>query len=179
MQPGVPSAEMLGVTASDSLRRRGHQSVSWLELFFDLVFVAWLTLVNSTLMEQPRSSVLLGMYAAFGSFTIWMIATTINNREPDQGLVRSASMVALMLLILLIALTLRPEDGLSASLGAVLLGAVYLVLAGMLADVRWRTTDSRLGVPLTLLVLAALICFWRAQPSTMGWVSCIVSALWR
>ena len=110
-----------------------QQHVTWLELFFDLVFVAWLSLVNAELLDSPRPSLLLGFDATFVAFTIWMIVSVINNRYPDGGLVRTLSMVLVMLLILITALTIQPEDGLRNSLGAVMIGAVYFVCAAMLA----------------------------------------------
>ncbi len=143
-------------------RVSAEQHVSWLELFFDLVFVAWLSLVNSTLLENEHPSLLLGFYAAFGAFTIWMLVSVVNNRYPDQRIVRTGSMVVLMLLTLLIALTLQPEDGLPNSLGAVLLGGVYLTIAVMVLDVRRRIPQARVAVPVGLLVVAAGICFARS-----------------
>ena len=136
-----------------------QQHVTWLELFFDLVFVAWLSLVNAELLDSPRPSLLLGFDATFVAFTIWMIVSVINNRYPDGGLVRTLSMVLVMLLILITALTIQPEDGLRNSLGAVMIGAVYFVCAAMLVDVRRRTWDSRLLAPILLCLVAGMICF--------------------
>ncbi len=143
-----------------------EQHVTWLELFFDLVFVAWLSLVNTSLLEAERPSLLLGFDATFVAFTIWMIVSVINNRYPDGGLVRTMSMVFAMMLILVTALTVRPDDGLRNSLGAIMIGAVYVTCALMLLDVRSQNQDSRLGAPIALCVVAAVICF--AGAPTIG-----------
>jgi low temperature requirement protein LtrA len=136
-----------------------EQHVTWLELFFDLVFVAWLSLVNASLLDSERPSLLLGFDATFVAFTVWMVVSVINNRYPDGGLIRTMSMVLVMMLILVTALTVRPEDGLRNSLGAVMIGAVYLTCALMLVDVRSRNRRSRLGAPIALCLVAAAICF--------------------
>jgi len=143
-----------------------EQHVTWLELFFDLVFVAWLSLVNTSLLEAERPSLLLGFDATFVAFTIWMIVSVINNRYPDGGLVRTMSMVFVMMLILVTALTVRPDDGLRNSLGAIMIGAVYVTCALMLLDVRSHNRDSRLGAPIALCMVAAVICF--AGAPTIG-----------
>lgn len=143
-----------------------EQHVTWLELFFDLVFVAWLSLVNTSLLEAERPSLLLGFDATFVAFTIWMIVSVINNRYPDGGLVRTMSMVFVMMLILITALTVRPDDGLRNSVGAIMIGTVYLMCALMLLDVRARNRESRLGGPIALCVVAALVCL--AGAPTIG-----------
>ena len=143
-----------------------EQHVTWMELFFDLVFVAWLSLVNASLLDSERPSLLLGFDATFVAFTIWMIVSVINNRYPDGGLIRTLSMVFVMMMILVTALTVRPEDGLRNSLGALMIGAVYLTCALMLLDVRSRNRNTRLGMPIAACVVAALICF--AGAPTIG-----------
>lgn len=148
-------------TATHKTRPGGvsdEQHVTWLELFFDLVFVAWLSLVNSTLLESPRPSLLLGFDATFVAFTIWMIVTVINNRYPDGGFVRTMSMVLMMMLILVTALTVRPDDGLRNSVGALMIAAVYVTCAVMLIDVRARNPESRLGAPIILCLVAGAVC---------------------
>ncbi|MCB8996635.1 MAG: low temperature requirement protein A [Actinobacteria bacterium] len=145
-------------TATPQTRVSDEQHVTWLELFFDLVFVAWLSLVNSTLVESPRPSLLLGFDATFVAFTIWMIVTVINNRYPDGGIVRTMSMVLLMMLILVTALTVQPDDGLRNSLGTLMLAAVYVTCAVMLLDVKARTSESRLTAPIVLCLVAAAVC---------------------
>ncbi len=143
-----------------------EQHVTWLELFFDLVFVAWLSLVNASLLESEAPSLLLGFDAALVAFTIWMIVSVINNRYPDGGLVRTFSMVLIMMLILVTALTVRPEDGLRNSVGAVMIAVVYFTCAAMLADIRARATHARLGLPIALCVIAGIICL--AGAPTIG-----------
>ncbi len=135
-----------------------EQHVTWLELFFDLVFVAWISLVNTELLENETPSLLLGFDATLVAFTIWMIVSVVNNRCPSGGFVRTGTMVLIMLLVLVTALTIRPDDGLRNALGALLLGVVYLCCTVLLLDVRRLQPDSRLNAPIALTAAAGVVC---------------------
>lgn len=135
--------------------------VSWLELFFDLVLVAYIAYSNSLLSHSDgdAQSLQLGCFSAFALFTIWMITTLIGNRFPSDGAPRRALMI-LQMLFLVIAMLSFEEGGLLNSTGIIAFGAVYLCLTGMYVDmaVSGPTPRPNTVVAIAATTAAAAIC---------------------
>jgi low temperature requirement protein LtrA len=106
--------------------------VGWLELLFDLVFVASLSLVNDDLREDFTWQGLGFIVVALAAlFVIWITVTLVSNRFPDEGEVRRTLVIIIMLSLLVSALSVSGAAGLEPFIGQ-LSFAVTLFAVGAL-----------------------------------------------
>ena len=86
-------------------RNPGAQRVSWLELFYDLVFVATIVTFSEASTADPELDVIVEVIVAFAAvWWIWLVTTLLANRFPVDDAPQRALVLAQMLLLLLIAL---------------------------------------------------------------------------
>lgn len=125
--------------------------VGWLELFYDLVVVAWLAHTNMLIingeetnsdLEEGGSFVPLVIGAGFVLYVVWMTMTTINNRFPASGLVRRSTMFGQMFFMLVAMLSFDP-GGLPTSMGIGAIGLIFLISGIAYLDVGIRIPDVR------------------------------------
>jgi low temperature requirement protein LtrA len=86
-------------------RNPGAQLVSWLELFYDLVFVATIVTFSEAATAHPDLDVMVEVIVSFAAvWWIWLATTLLANRFPVDDVPQRALVLAQMLLLLLIAL---------------------------------------------------------------------------
>lgn len=110
--------------------------VGWMELFFDLSVVAWLTFRNAALVEGEESrGILVALAGGFLVFTIWTITSTINNRYPTDSAIRRGLMALIMFFLLVSSLAFSPDDALTHATGGVCFGLIFWCIAAMYLEV--------------------------------------------
>lgn len=149
--------------ASIEQEKSGHgQGVSWYELFFDLVLVAWLMSANSVFSEaEDTIASLQGVFSVLVAYVIWTLNTTVISRFPGDSIVRRSLIVTQMLFLLISILAIDPYHGLPNRLGVVSIGIVFLAVAGMYLEVALsRRYDLKaIWIAVGSIGAAALICF--------------------
>ena len=129
--------------------------VGWLELFFDLVFVTALGVVNEAVRDSDISTHVFGiLLATAGIFIIWVLVTLVHSRFPRETPLRRLLMVLVMIGLTLGAL------GLDESVGV-------------------TTSVSQLGFALALAAIGVMVI--DAAPASMRRSSVVlrgVAALW-
>lgn len=138
--------------ASTQLSEVEVARVGWLELFYDLVVVAWLAHTNMLIMDnefenhhidiEAANLVPLVLGAGFVLYVVWLTMTTINNKFPASGLVRRTTMFAQMFLMIVAMLSFDP-GGLSTSYGMGAIGLIFLICGVAYADVGIRIPAVR------------------------------------
>ncbi len=110
--------------------------VGWMELFFDLSVVSWLTFRNAALVEGEESrGILVALAGGFLVFTIWTVTSTINNRYPTDSAIRRGLMALIMFFLLVSTLAFSPDDVLTHAVGGVCFGLIFWCIAAMYLEV--------------------------------------------
>ena len=138
---------------------RSRPTVSWFELFYDLVVVAAVSLCNDAYLTRPSwgtaAAALLGIAALSW---VWLMTTVFNNVFPGEDLTRRLLLLAQMACIVVAALAVD-ANGLSNSTGLVAYGASILIIG--VAVLRERGGLKRASVVkggLASLIVTAGIC---------------------
>lgn len=123
----------------------GAQRVSWLELFYDLVFVATIVTFSDAVTEHPDVEVLAIVIPAFAAvWWIWLVTTLLTNRFPVDDTLQRALVLAQMLLLLLTALNVG--DGLDHHEGFVSVAYALLCLDVAIMHARHTRVAGPSGV---------------------------------
>jgi len=157
-------------------------TVSWFELFYDLVVVAAVTLANDAYLRDPgMETAIAAAFALLALAWVWLLTTLLNNVLPDNGLVRRLILLVQMAAIITAALALD-ENSASSTTVAMLAyaGALSAVVAILVADrlmfgqrhttTMLRTSLLPLGAAIALCVVGAF-----ATEGTVRWY--LVAAL--
>lgn len=134
--------------------------VGWLELFFDLVFVTALGIVNEAVRDSDLGTHALGiLLATAGIFIIWVLVTLIHSRFPRETPMRRLLMVVVMIGLTVGAMGLDETIGVGAQLGQMGFAAALAAIGAMILNaaqpsMRWSPVVLR-GV--TTLWAAAVI----------------------
>ncbi|SEB79071.1 low temperature requirement protein A [Streptomyces sp. TLI_105] len=115
----------------------GERHAGWLELFFDLVFVAVVAQLSHTLHGDPNArdfAVFLGLY--FPPWWAWVNLTMAANLFPDDSARRRLLMLTAMLSLAVMATAVPEADGGRAPAYALGYAGTRLVLLGLW----WPTT---------------------------------------
>lgn len=140
--------------------------VGWLELFFDLVFVTSLGVVNDAMRDAKIFTHLAGiLIATAGIFVIWILVTLVHSRFPQESALRRILMVLVMIGLTVAAFSLDDTIDVTASGGqlgfAVALAAIgAMVINSAPPAVRWSPVVLRGAGALfvgALLSLAAAV----------------------
>jgi low temperature requirement protein LtrA len=108
------------------MARQGTGPVGWLELFYDMVFVAAVVTFSDAISFAPNLGRIGAVDAAFAAMWLIWLATTLHaNRYRDDGAVQRALVLAQMLLLTVNALAVG--DGFEAHPG--LISVTYALLA--------------------------------------------------
>jgi low temperature requirement protein LtrA len=142
-------------------RRRGHApTVSWFELFYDLVVVAAVSLTNDAFLDHPTlTNAALAAISMTALAWVWFLTTLYNNLFPSQDLGRRVLLLLQMAAIVVAGLAVDQDHGFSNSLGLTAYGIALLVVA--LLNV-WGSRLARTPVSMLSVVpvtVAAVICF--------------------
>ncbi len=113
----------------------GAREVSWLELFYDLVFVAAIVTFSDAVNHDPDLDVIVTVIPVFAAvWWIWISTTFVINRfREDDGLERGLVLVQMLVLTLL---SLSVGDGLDAHEGFV--SVLYALLCADVAVMHAR-----------------------------------------
>ena len=129
-----------------------HRRATWLELFFDLVFVAIAGVITHHLLEVreghiERHAVWLYVSQFVAVWWIWATHTLFANRfDRDDAGHRASS---LLIMLLLVAIPPFLHDGLeSAEPGATAFVLIYVAVRMVLAAMFWRASSVRDDAPI-------------------------------
>jgi low temperature requirement protein LtrA len=134
-------------------------TVSWFELFYDLVVVAAVSLTNDVFLAEPS---LFSVFVAAISMTalawVWFLTTLCNNLFPGQDILRRALLVTQMAAIVVAGLAVDQQHGISNRVGLVAYGISLLIVAILLV---WGSRQARRpvhGWTIVPILLAASVC---------------------
>lgn len=154
----TPSADRRAEEDRDS-----GSTVSWFELFYDLVVVAAVSLCNDAYVARPSWGTALAALLSIAALSwVWLLTTVFNNVFPGDDLIRRLLLLAQTAFIVIAALSVD-QDGLRNSVGLAAYGASMLVI-GILV-LRERGGIERAAVVKSGLVsvtISAGICFTGA-----------------
>lgn len=137
--------------------------VGWVELFYDLVVVAWLAHTNVLALKSHEGSLIfLIVGAGFFLYMVWMTMATINSKFPSSAASRRLIMFAQMFLMLIAMLSFDPE-GLSTTHGVIAISLIFLLCAIAYLDVGIRIPEVRKST------------FWSAGAAVLGGLICLTA----
>ena len=146
-------------TAAPSPRvRQPASAVSWFELFYDLLVVASLGLVNDTFLRHPSALSARDALIGFVALSwVWFLTALFNNVFPGQDLVRRVLMLIQMALIIVAALTIeRSVDEVGQRAMWAYAGALSVVPVLIVID-RWLARGRPTAPPSASLPLFAAV----------------------
>jgi low temperature requirement protein LtrA len=154
---------------------------SWLELFYDLVFVAAILVLSSAYSADSRVGNVVWLAVVFGMvWATWLATTLLTNRVRLAGTFLRSLLVAQMLLIMTLALvgnsTLEDDTTLS---GVVFAGAM-VVLAAMYRHVGRHAEDLRPALrshTVRCLAVGGVLAVAAFVSAGVVWVPVFVAAL--
>jgi low temperature requirement protein LtrA len=149
--------------------RTESPTVSWFELFYDLVVVAAVSLTNDVFLGHPSATTaFLAALSMTALAWVWFLTTLYNNMYPSPDLGRRALMVLQMGMIVIAGLAVDQEHGVSNMLGLAAYGCALLIVAALNLWGSWLARTSISWVSVVPLLAAAAICF-------VGWFSAIAN----
>lgn len=152
--------------ATKTLAHKPHPEqssrVGWLELFFDLVFVTALGIVNEAVRDAQIGTHVFGILLATGGiFVIWVLVTLVHSRFPRETGVRRLLMVFVMVGLTVGALGLDDEIGVGAEGGqlgfALALAAIGIMIVNAAPPAMRRSPVVLRGVMVLFGAAAASI----------------------
>ncbi len=147
------------ITQPPRTKGANNPTVSWFELFFDLVVVAAVNITNDRYLEHPSTATaLLAIVGLIGLCWVWLLTTVFNNVYPGDGVVRRLAIVVQMAALMVAALAVDDAENLGYSTGMVAFGVAILVPAVLILNSTRGTVSRPLGRQAPPLVLAATIC---------------------
>jgi low temperature requirement protein LtrA len=157
--------------------RSTSPTVSWFELFYDLVVVAAVSLTNDAFLAHP--SVGTGRAAVLGIIAlswVWFLTTLFNNIFPGQDLLRRFLMLVQMGLIIAAALAIDRVDEINTRTALLAYAGALLVVLLLVASDRLMARGRRVvarfrpatAVPL-LLAIGLCTAGAFADPSASAW----------
>ena len=115
-------------------QRRHSPTVTWFELFYDLVVVAAVTLTNDAFLAQPSPTT--GRAAVIGIIVlswVWFLTTLYNNMFPGQDLLRRLLLLIQMALIVTAGLAIDQLGGPDRRTAMLAFAGALLVLVVLMA----------------------------------------------
>jgi low temperature requirement protein LtrA len=156
---------------TESHHESAAPSIGWLELFYDLVFVAAVIVLSNSMSHHPtvENAILTG-----GSFAliwwVWLATTMLLNRLPADDTPQRALMLLQMLLITLITIAAGNSTEAHADVEAVLYGVLLIVTACMYQRLVARGGElHRYAVGRRNGLLVAAVCFLLTWPVPEIW----------
>ncbi len=148
------------------ITRRRNPTVSWFELFYDLVVVAAIGLCNDVFVDDPSPlSALVAVITMTSLAWVWLLTTLTVNAYPQWDGVRRVLMVAQMALISVAGLSVSMEHGIEFATGHLAAAAVLAITAGLLFWSAYRAHEPVLwGVIVPVLVAAAILIAAAINP---------------
>jgi len=160
---------------SETRQPQHKPSVSWFELFYDLIFVAVVAQVGKVYISSPTWEMSgLITTAVLSLFAVWLLVTVSHSLVPANDPVRRALLLGQMLLLALAALALGVEGlpnwvGFAASSGALLVvSAIFWRNTRQepeLAPILKRTCVSSV-VGAAVFAVASAFTWWAGESAT-------------
>ncbi len=140
--------------------RRSGPTVSWFELFYDLVVVAAVSLCNDAYLEKPSWETAIAALLSIAALSwVWLMTTVLNNVFPRDDLLRRLLLLAQMAFIVIAALAVD-QAGLQNSIGLAAYGASILVIGILVIRERGGLDRARvIRGGLISLGVSSGICF--------------------
>jgi low temperature requirement protein LtrA len=160
----------------------GHQThsptVSWFELFYDLVVVAAVSLTNDVFVDHPTlSNALLAAVTMTALAWAWFLTTLYNNLFPSQDVGRRMLLLMQMGAIAVAGLAVDQNHGFSNSMGLAAYGLALSIVA-ILNVWGSRQDGTRVSaMSVTPVTLAAAVCFVGAFDDILRARFYVVAAL--
>ena len=153
-----------GVARPTDSRYPSSPTVTWFELFYDLVVVAAVSLTNDAFLAEP--SIQTAGAAALGIIAlswVWFLTTLFNNMFPGRDLVRRLLLLIQMALIIVAALAISRVPGDGNRIGLLAYAGALAVVALLIATDRLVRGAPRQGTSvgaasIVSLLLAAGLC---------------------
>jgi low temperature requirement protein LtrA len=156
---------MAGAIESQRQHRERTPSVSWFELFYDLVVVAAVGLTNDAYLDHPSlANAVLAMIAMTALAWVWFLTTLYNNLYPTQDIGRRFLLVVQMAAIALAGLAVDQEHGVDNRLGLAAYATSLLIVA-VLNVVGSRMAHADLSISVVPILIASAICYVGALDS--------------
>jgi len=142
-------------------------TVSWFELFYDLVVVAAISLTNDAFLAHPSlENAGLAVVCMAALAWIWFLTTLYNNMFPGGDLLRRLLLLLQMAAIAIAGLSVDQVHGIDNRVGLLAYGCALAIVAGLIV---WGgiTARSRIRTRSLVPILAATaICLAGAIDST-------------
>ena len=161
----------------DGSVREHNPTVSWFELFYDLVLVAAIGQCNDSFLGHPSASMALTATLAIAALSwVWFVSTLVNNLLPGEDLLSRLLVLAQMAAVVVASLSVDQANGIGNSTGLAAFGiALGLVALLVLWSGRGLTRPDRTRAALPLAVAAAISLVGSLIAGVQTWVFVIAA----
>jgi low temperature requirement protein LtrA len=135
-------------------------TVTWFELFYDLVVVAAVGLTNDVFLARPSlQSAALAAVSMAALAWVWFLTTLYNNLFPGQDIFRRLLLLVQMGALAVAGLAVDQEHGIDNRVGLLAYGGALALVAALIA---WGGFSSRTPIQIRSIapVLAATLICW-------------------
>jgi low temperature requirement protein LtrA len=168
---------MAGEEASAGPERSHSPTVSWFELFYDLVVVAAVSLTNDAYLGHPSAgNALLAMITMAALAWVWFLTTLYNNLFPSRDVGRRFLLVVQMAAIAIAGLAVDQVHGIDNRVGLVAYGSALLIVA-VLNLVGSRVARVQTSLSVAPILAAVVICYVGAIDSNLRSFWYLIAAL--
>jgi low temperature requirement protein LtrA len=162
------------MTSTDVSASRGHPStptVSWFELFYDLVVVATVALCNDSFLAHPSATTAITSTLAIAALSwVWFMTTLVNNLFPGQDIIRRFLVLGQMAAVVVAALAVDQTAGLSNETGLAAFGiALGIVALLILWAARQLDRRDRVAAVLPLVLAMTISLVGSRLPIDANW----------
>lgn len=145
---------------SGESRPIGSPTVTWFELFYDLVVVAAVSLTNDVFLARPTAgTALTGAICMTALAWVWFLTTLFNNLFPGQDILRRLLLVLQMGAIVVAGLAADQDHGISNRAGLVAYGGALAIVAVLIISGARHAGSPAPRATVLSLWIAAAICW--------------------
>jgi len=175
------------MTAMPTEAKHGRaQSVTWFELFYDLVIVASVSQAGKIFQKSPTWGTTFLIAAGIAILLLTWLMTTLSHGTVVHEIPARRLLVVVQIFAMLIAALSMGKYGLPNYVGMIALVVVFASLAVLYAGhIHWRKAgklpDGRVALASAIAALAFLLSAWYAYGdnwSDHGWIApCLLTAI--
>ena len=137
----------------------GSPTVTWFELFYDLVVVAAVSLTNDVFLARPTAGTAVTAAICMTALAwVWFLTTLFNNLFPGQDILRRLLLVLQMGAIVVAGLAADQDHGITNRAGLVAYGIALVIVAVLIVSGGRRAGGPVPRATVLALALAAAIC---------------------
>jgi low temperature requirement protein LtrA len=137
----------------------GSPTVTWFELFYDLVVVAAVSLTNDVFLARPTAGTAVTAAVCMTALAwVWFLTTLFNNLFPGQDILRRLLLVLQMGAIVVAGLAADQDHGITHRAGLVAYGVALAIVAVLIVSGGRRAGGPVPRATVLALTLAAAIC---------------------